>query len=102
MACHSLLDQRALEMDRLIASRIMEDSSVLDKARSTLARGLDIADHSSRPTLLEWKEILAGSPSQVREVLLGEDEDCKRLRQSSPFCGILTNRERTQILLQYR
>jgi len=102
MPCHSLLDQRALEMDRLIANRLLVDSSVLDKARSTLARWLDIADHSSRPTLLEWKEILAGSPSQVREVLLGEDEDCKRLRQSSPFCGILTNRERTQILLQYR
>jgi len=102
MTCHSLLDQRALEMDRLIANRILVDSSVLDKARSTLARWLDIADHSSRPTLLEWEEILAGSPSQVREVLLGEDEDCKRLRQSSPFCGILTNRERTQILLQYR
>jgi hypothetical protein len=89
-------------MDHLIANRIMEDSSVLDKARSTLARWLDIADHSSRPALLEWKEILAGSPSRVHEVLLGEDEDCKRLRQSSPFCGILTNRERTQILLQYR
>ena len=89
-------------MDRLIASRIMEDSSVLDKARSTLARWLDITDYSSHPALLEWKEILAGSPSRVREVLLGEDEDCKRLRQSSPFCGILTNRERTQILLQYR
>ena len=102
MACHSLLDQRALEMDRLIANRIMEDSSVLDKARSTLARWLDIADHSSRPALLEWKEILAGSPSRVREVLLGEDDDCKRLRQSSPFCGILTNHERTQILLKYR
>jgi len=102
MTCHSLLDQRALEMDRLIANRILVDSSVLDKARSTLSRWLDITDHSSRPTLIEWKEILAGSPSQVREVLLGEDEDCKRLRQSSPFCGILTNRERTQILLQYR
>ena len=89
-------------MDRLIANRILEDSSVLDKARSTLARWLDIADHSSRPALLEWKEILACSPSRVREVLLGEDDDCKRLRQSSPFCGILTNRERTQILLQYR
>ena len=89
-------------MDRLIANRIIEDSSVLDKARSTLAHWLDIADHSSRPTLLEWKEILAGSPSQVREVLLGEDENCRRLRQSSPFCGILTNRERTQILLQFR
>jgi hypothetical protein len=102
MSNHSLLDQRALEMDRLIANRILEDSSVLDKARLTLARWLDIADESACPTLLEWKEILAGSPSRIREVLLGEDEDCKRLRQSSPFCGILTNRERTQILLQYR
>ena len=89
-------------MDRMIANRIMEDSSVLDKARSTLARWLDITDHSPRPALQEWKEILAGSPSRIREVLLGEDENCKRLRQSSPFCGILTNRERTQILLQYR
>ncbi len=89
-------------MDRLIANRMLEDSSVLDKARSTLARWMNIADQSSRPALLEWEEILAGSPSQVREVLLGDDENCRRLRQSSPFCGILTNCERTQILLQFR
>lgn len=89
-------------MDRLIADRLLQDSSILAKARKTLERWLERVDGSSRPTLLEWREILGKSPTQVREVLMGEDEHCKRLRQSSPFCGILTARERTEILLRYR
>jgi len=89
-------------MDRLIANRLLKDSSVLEKARKTLERWLATNDCASRPVLLEWREILASSPAKIREVLLGEDEDCKRLRQSSPFCGILTNRERSEILLRHR
>ncbi len=89
-------------MDRLIADRLLQDSSILAKARKTLERWLERVDSSSRPALLEWREILGNSPAQVREVLTGEDERCMRLRQSSPFCGILTARERTEILLRYR
>jgi hypothetical protein len=41
--------------------------------------------------------ILQGSWPEIRSVLLDESEEGKRLRQNSPFCGILTPVERWAI-----
>jgi hypothetical protein len=103
MSLHSLLDRRALEMDRIVAQRLDENpEAVLGVARKNLERWLGLCDASVRSALMEWKEILQRPPERVREVLLGEDEDSARLRQSSPFCGILTPGERTEILMRFR
>jgi len=103
MSPHSLLDRRALEMDRIVARRLDENpDAVLGRARKNLERWLGRCDASVRPVLMEWKEILERPPERVREVLLGEDCESARLRQSSPFCGILTPQERTGILMRFR
>jgi hypothetical protein len=99
---HSVIDARSLEMDRLIAQRLRENPAVLDKARSVLARWMSSCDASVRPALDEWRAILDGPVSGVFAVLEGEDERSMRLRQSSPFCGILTPAERTAILMSHR
>ena len=98
---HSAIDARSLEMDRLIARRLREDPAVLDKARSVLARWTASCDDSVRPVLAEWRDILDGPLSGVLAMLEGEDERSVRLRQSSPFCGILTPAERTAILMSH-
>jgi hypothetical protein len=59
-------------------------------------------DASVRPVFEEWRAILDGPKSGVFAVLEGVDERSMRLRQSSPFCGILTPAERTAILMSYR
>lgn len=98
---HETLDRRALAMDRIIAARLREQPELMDCARATLHRWLECPSLAARPVLNEWQAILNGPTHTIMEVLTGEDERSVRLRQSSPFCGILTREERTRILLDY-
>ena len=97
---HQEIDQRSLELARAIAARIDADParSGLDKARQVLARWESIA-HGSDLSL--WREILPRSWPEVRQALLDPSEQGKLLRQSSPFCGILSPRERWAIWRRY-
>ncbi len=101
MQCHEAIDRRSLEMDREIARLLGEHPEFVDKARSTLKRWLNTADPAVRPVFEEWEEILGLSLDKIQDVLRGEDEQSHRLRQSSPFCGILPRSERTRILMDY-
>jgi hypothetical protein len=58
-------------------------------------------DASVRPAFEEWRAILEVPISGVFAVLEGVDERSMRLRQSSPFGGILTPAERTAILMSH-
>jgi hypothetical protein len=98
---HSAIDARSLAMDRLIADRLRKDPAVLVKARAVLAGWLASCDDSVRPALEEWRAILDSPISAIIETLEGEDESSVRLRQSSPFCGILTPAERASILMSH-
>ena len=98
---HSAIDARSLDMDRLIAQRLRENPAVLDKARGVLAKWMTSCDASVRPVFEEWRAILDGPISGVFAVLEGEDERSMRLRQSNPFCGVLTPAERTAILMSH-
>jgi hypothetical protein len=52
--------------------------------------------------VLEWKSIIENSPVEVFVNLLeSSSEEAHRLRQSSPFCGILTPDERQTIFQKY-
>jgi len=99
MNSHSAIDARSLEMDRLIAKRLRENPEILDRAKRVLHRWLQSCDESVRPVFEEWRGILDGPISDVFAALEGNDERSVRLRQSSPFCGILTPAERTAILM---
>jgi len=102
MHAHSHIDRRSLEMDRVVARRIQENPQLLAKVRETLRRWIATASPAVRPTLLEWEQILDGPADRLHRTLTGDDEDSTRLRQSSPFCGILTQAERTEILLRHK
>jgi hypothetical protein len=101
MNSHADIEARSLEMDRMIAKRLRENPAVLDKARSVLANWMASCDASVRPVFEEWRAILDGPISEVFAALEGRDERSVRLRQSSPFCGILTPAERTSILMSH-
>ncbi len=101
MKTHEQIDRRGLELARLIVERIDADPerSGLEKARacceSWLAKGPD-------PVFLEWRRILDLPWEQVRDILLADTEEGRRLRQSSPFCGILSPQERWQVFKEFR
>jgi hypothetical protein len=96
MQSHEQLDQRSLLLARQIVQKIDADPlhAGLEKARSVCRRW---AQRNPTPAVREWLGILKGSWSEVRSVLLDDSERGRRLRQSDPFCGILSPRERWRL-----
>jgi hypothetical protein len=96
MKTHEQIDQRSLAMARAIVARIDRDPSRagLAKARTTCRRWFQ---ERRQRAVQEWLEILEKPWEQIREVLLDESAEGRRLRQSDPFCGILSPQERWQI-----
>ena len=101
MRSHQRIDERSLEIARAIVARIDSDPSRsgLEKARGVCARWSRMHD---LPVLAEWRAILERDWPEVRAILLDQSEQGARLRQSSPFCGILRPRERWAIYRRFR
>lgn len=78
----------------------MADPDLLDKARENVRRW-QAANGSPSLALTEWEHILAGPVEQVTALLVERSEHATRLRQSSPFAGILTEAERKAIYESY-
>jgi len=49
-----------------------------------------------------WEEVLRTAPYRLPEILCASDEDAVRLRQSSPFAGLIPEESRQQILATTR
>jgi hypothetical protein len=96
MKTHQQIDERSLAMARAIVARIDGDPTRagLVRARATCQRWFR---DRPMPVFSEWLEILKRPWEEIREVLLDESETGQRLRQSDPFCGILTPQERWAI-----
>jgi hypothetical protein len=97
---HSRLDERSLALHTLIAKKVLADPALLDKARGNARRWQKSHDRPSL-ALLEWEQILGGSVDQVARFLVARSEKATRLRQSSPFTGILTEPERLAVYESY-
>jgi len=98
---HQEIDRRSLALAQAIVARIDGDASRrgLAHARETCARWYR---DNPTPALAEWLEILKQDWRHVRTVLLDAGENGQRLRQSSPFCGVLSVSERWAIYQRFR
>ena len=102
MRSHEWIDQRSLAFDRAIAEKLRTAPGLVEQARKTLDRWLEQRRPVVPSVLLEWQEILVHWPiGRILELLTSADENARRLRQSSPFCGILSPAERLTILKEY-
>jgi len=101
MRSQQRIDERSREIARAIVARIDSDPSRdgLEKARGVCTRWLSMHD---LPVLVEWRAILERAWPDIRAILLDQSERGARLRQSSPFCGILRPRERWAIYRRFR
>jgi len=97
---HTRVDERSLAMHRLVARKLLADSTLLEKARENVCRWRRI-EGSPSLTLSEWEKILSGPVEQTAKFLVEQSERATRLRQSSPFAGILTEAERKSIYESY-
>ena len=99
---HGLIDQRSLAFDRLTAEKVAADPALVERAGATLARWLQTCSPRVRPVLLEWQGVLDGPRAELLALLVATDERAVRLRQSSPFAGVLSPAERAVILKEFR
>jgi hypothetical protein len=92
---HEAIDRRSLTMVRRIVEKIDGDPAQdgLAHAREVCARWVERGNRAA----VEWMLILQRPWPEIRSVLLDESEEGKRLRQTDPFCGILTPAERWEI-----
>jgi len=97
---HSRLDERSLVLHKRVAEKLLDNPALLDRARGNLRRWQESHGASSL-ALAEWERILTGTADQVARFLVERSEKATRLRQSSPFTGILTEPERLAIYESY-
>lgn len=102
MRTHQEIDQRSLALHRLVAERIMRDPALFEKARLTLARWRRTVCVASQPYLEEWERLMNQGIEACLSVAVEDSQRAAALRQSSPFAGVLTNRERFAFLKQWR
>ncbi|MDX2225558.1 MAG: hypothetical protein SFY92_00440 [Verrucomicrobiae bacterium] len=97
---HDVIDERSLEMDRLIAEKIRLDPSMFQVVLNNLRRWTSKPEPAA--ATLEWKQFIdSHSQEEVLDFICSWTEESRRMRQSSPFCGILTEQERLAIFKKY-
>jgi hypothetical protein len=92
---HEFTDQISLAMGRRVAERLSRQPELLQIARDNLDRWTRL--NANAPGLLrayaEWRGILERPIEEICKVLSTDNEEARRLRQNSPFAGILSPRE---------
>jgi hypothetical protein len=76
-------DTAKLIMHRLIARSLARDPSLVDRAKSSLAK--ISARFPDRSFVADWEELLGLPTSRLRILLTHRGQRMKRLRLSSPF-----------------
>jgi hypothetical protein len=96
MKTHQQIDQRSLALARAVVAAIDRDPTRagLERARSTCRRW---TRYNPSPAVAEWRRILEREWGAIRSLLLDPGEEGCRLRQSNPFCGVLSPRQRWEI-----
>ena len=98
---HEMIDRRSLPLHEAVAGKIRESPALLEVARENLQRWSRM-DGGLPPPLKEWQDILDGrSLEDILQLICDQSENAARLRQSSPFGGILTEAERLLILKKH-
>jgi len=96
LSMHRRREIQSLEMHRRIAAMMAHDPSrVLGKAMANLHAWMERHQGSALEAVFrEWQDLLAhSSPSEMAAFLVADDKRAVRMRQSSPFAGVLSPQE---------
>lgn len=99
---HRLLDARSLAMHAVIAHKISHDPRLLQVAVRNLARWRSRWAGDPPHWFQEWQRLLARPWSEIASLLTEQSEHAIRLRQSTPFAGVLTPLERRKVYEAFR
>jgi hypothetical protein len=92
---HIRIEERSIALHEAIAQRLREKPELLELARENLDRWIEMSGET--PAWRSWKRILGEPLDAIIQLLVSPDERSRELRQSSPFCGILSQKERWRI-----
>src|SRR5437867_7596971 len=90
---HARIDAENRERDRRLAALVRQHPEVIELGRSNLR---DWAAHwgKSNPAWEEWAQLLRMlTPAQLADFLESSTPKANRLRQSSPFLGVLEDKD---------
>ncbi len=97
---HAHIDRINAAEDRLIARKLSRNPAVLKKAHQNLRRWMARDGKSPRTVFCEWERILNRlNAREIARFLRSDTPMARRLRQSSPFVGVLTDAERKLVRL---
>ena len=99
---HRILDARSLAMHCRIALKISRDPNLLNKAKENLKRWCAKSKGPKPRYLQEWEEILDRPWPAIAELITSMSEEATRLRASSPFAGVLSEKEREEVYAAFR
>jgi len=99
---HRIIEARSLAMHCLIARKIESDRRLLAAARRNLEKWIARHGDAVPRALEEWREILDRPWPEIAALITDADEPAVRLRQSSPFAGVLTPGERRRVYEAFR
>jgi hypothetical protein len=99
---HRLLEARSLAMHAVIAAKITRHPALLAKPRQNLERWSVRYSNDLPRWMVEWRRTLERPWSQIAALITEPSENAARLRQSSPFAGVLTAAERKRIYEAFR
>lgn len=89
-------------MHAVIAAKIEREPKLLDVARNNLKRWRARRDGGAPAWYGEWCRILDRPWAEIAAVITEQSEDGVRLRQSSPFAGVLSETERRRVYNAFR
>ena len=99
---HRIIEARSLAMHCLAAHKIMLDPALLVEVRGTLDTWRERYGKDTPRALEEWAAILRRPWPQIAAFITDPGEHATRLRQSTPFAGVLGARERKRIYAAFR
>jgi hypothetical protein len=99
---HRLLEARSLAMHAVIARKIEHDPTLLAIAHRNIERWSARWKDGPPAWLKEWQEVLKQPWRRIAAIITEPTEHGARVRQSSPFAGVLTNEERRRIYEAFR
>lgn len=98
-----LSDEFSLALGRETARRVQaRPEEVLAAGRANLARMRDVHGAVAEGWLSQWEQLFAGPIDAIATVLTTDCEDCRQLRQNTPFAEVVPNQERQQLVVELR
>lgn len=99
---HRIIEARSLAMHCLAAQKIMTEPALLVEVRRTLDTWRERYGKDTPRALEEWAAILCRPWPQIAAIITDPGERSTRLRQSTPFAGVLSAGERKRIYAAFR